>query len=173
LKNVEKVDLIVFRNDQGFTFLFLTNILEPLRSYQKKDISTLVEYLTKVHYDGGTDLENLVFPQEKYEKAFLFTDGFSTLSNDLPLHTPSYPVFPIINTPVNNLKYLQFFSTKTGGFCLNLLQLKDDEQVVKQVYNSDKYSFLKATFDEGKIAEVLPSNPVQGNNKSIMVFSFF
>jgi hypothetical protein len=119
----------------------------------------VIKFLNEVQYDGGTDLENLKFPQEKYENVLFFTDGFSTLSGDIPREIPPFPVFSIINTPVNNMKYLQFFSAKTGGQCFNLLQQSVD-QVEVQLDNSQKFSFLNASFEEGKIIEVLPSNPV-------------
>eukprot|EP01119_Soliformovum_irregulare_P011528 TRINITY_DN2904_c0_g1_i4.p1 TRINITY_DN2904_c0_g1~~TRINITY_DN2904_c0_g1_i4.p1 ORF type:complete len:1168 (-),score=440.41 TRINITY_DN2904_c0_g1_i4:11-3514(-) len=146
LKNVKNVDLIIFRNVQ-----------DPVKNFQNFQIAEILEYLKKVDYDGGTDLENLTF-SGNYQKIFLFTDGFSTLSADIPKKVPSAPVYAFINSDVNNFKSLNQFSTSTGGSTFNL-KIKKIEKVVEEMSSGGKLNFLSATFNPAEISEVYPNIP--------------
>ena len=105
------------------------------------------------------------FPESKYSKALLFTDGFSTLSNDIPRIIPSYPVYSFISSPVNNFKNLDFFSAKTGGQCF---KLKSNQDEIVNALNVEKFGYLNTVYKEGEVVDVLPTNPVPGTSVTVV-----
>lgn len=57
------------------------------------------------------------------EKILWVTDGYGTLSEDLPINIPVQPVYVLVPSAKANLKTLKYVANKTGGKLFELTQL--------------------------------------------------
>jgi len=128
------------------------------QAYRSNDMGKVADFIEQVVYDGGTDLKNLNFP-DGYTHYLLCTDGFSTLSPDLPACLPSAPVHVLIGAVKCNMRTMRVLAESTGGSCFQLHSLGDTRTVVQQLVHESKFKFLYASYDSN-VLETFPDHPV-------------
>lgn len=117
----------------------------------------MIKHLSELTYDGGSDIGNLEFPSG-CDKILWFTDGFSTLSEDVPTKLPNAPVLVFVDAPKVNAKTLKFVSNKTGGQYFNLLETESDSDIVSAATGSSNFKFLFTEYDKSEIVDVFPES---------------
>ncbi|MHB8067893.1 MAG: VIT domain-containing protein [Desulfobaccales bacterium] len=149
-----KVDLVLFRHEaekpRGFVI-------------EKGNAAPLLEALTKVDYDGGTQLGSISPSPGAAVPDFylLFTDGLSNFGKEEPTGFKA-PVFVFSSDATANHAFLHYLAQKTGGEYFNLTRLSVDAVLPR--IGAAPYSFISADFDPKQIDQTYPqtSQPVTG-----------
>lgn len=139
------------------------------------DASQVINFLSTLPYDGGTNLSALwlgKLPASEKDKAWkdlpplighylLFTDGLTNIGPDLPAKA-EVPVYTISNDARSNYPLLRRIATESGGQYLNLQTLSTDQ--AQATLTENPFSLLSIDFDKNEIADVYPRlpQPVQG-----------
>jgi tetratricopeptide (TPR) repeat protein len=149
-----KVDLVLFRHEAE----------KPRRFVIKKgNAAPLLEALTKVDYDGGTQLGSISPAPGAPVPDFylLFTDGLSNFGREEPKGFKA-PVFIFSADATANHALLHYLAQKTGGEYFNLTRLSHDAVLPR--IGAAPYAFISADFDPKKIGQIYPqtSQPVAG-----------
>jgi len=118
----------------------------------------LRQYLEKLVYDGATDPQAMLFPQES-DEYFLFSDGifnFRDKNFDFTrligqLHAP---VNVVCSQLVANLDKLQYLAGATGGSFINLNTQEVSEAVKALQYQA--FQVLDYKVKKGKIVNIYP-----------------
>ena len=118
----------------------------------------LRQYLEKLVYDGATDPQAMLFPQES-DEYFLFSDGifnFRDKNFDFTrlirqLHAP---VNVVCSQLVANMDKLQYLSGATGGSFINLNTQEVSEAVKALQYQA--FQVLDYKVKKGKIVNIYP-----------------
>ena len=118
----------------------------------------LRQYLEKIVYDGATDPQAMLFPQES-DEYFLFSDGifnFRDKNFDFTrligqLHAP---VNVISSQPVANMDKLQYLSGATGGSFINL-NTQEVSQAVKAL-QYQAFQVLDYKVKKGNVVNLYP-----------------
>ena len=118
----------------------------------------LRQYLEKIVYDGATDPQAMLFPQES-DEYFLFSDGifnfrdknfdFTQLIGQLDA-----PVNVVCSQLVANLDKLQYLAGATGGSFINLNTQEVSEAVKALQYQA--FQVLDYKVKKGKIVNIYP-----------------
>ena len=118
----------------------------------------LRQYLEKLVYDGATDPQAMLFPQES-DEYFLFSDGifnfrdknfdFTQLIGQLDA-----PVNVVCSQLVANLDKLQYLAGATGGSFINLNTQEVSEAVKALQYQA--FQVLDYKVKKGKIVNIYP-----------------
>ena len=118
----------------------------------------LRQYLEKLIYDGATDPQAMLFPQES-DEYFLFSDGifnfrdknfdFTQLIGQLDA-----PVNVVCSQLVANLDKLQYLAGATGGSFINLNTQEVSEAVKALQYQA--FQVLDYKVKKGKIVNIYP-----------------
>lgn len=149
-----KVDLVLFRHEAEKPRRFVI---------EKGNAAPLLEALTKVDYDGGTQLGSISPAPEAAVPDFylLFTDGLSNFGQEEPKGFKS-PVFIFSADATANHGLLHYLAQKTGGEYFNLIRLSHDAILPR--IGAAPYSFISADFDPKQIGPIYPqtSQPVAG-----------
>jgi hypothetical protein len=155
-----KVSVIPFRNvpDKEMSF-----------NVANGDATEVINFLSNLAYDGGTNLAALSFGKltasEKNQAwkdlpplvgyYLLFTDGLSNLGADLPAQA-EVPVFTVSNDPKSNYNVLQRIARDSGGQYINLQRL-NTEQAMGALMEKP-FSLISIDCDAKEIADVYPSS---------------
>ena len=118
----------------------------------------LRKYLEKLVYDGATDPQAMLFPQES-DEYFLFSDGifnFRDKNFDFTrligqLHAP---VNVVSSQPVANMDKLQYLSGATGGSFINLNTQEVSEAVKALQYQA--FQVLDYKVKKGNVVNLYP-----------------
>ena len=118
----------------------------------------LRQYLEKLIYDGATDPQAMLFPQES-DEYFLFSDGifnFRDKNFDFTrligqLHAP---VNVVSSQPVANMDKLQYLSGATGGSFINLNTQEVSEAVKALQYQA--FQVLDYKVKKGNVVNLYP-----------------
>ena len=118
----------------------------------------LRQYLEKLVYDGATDPQAMLFPQES-DEYFLFSDGifnFRDKNFDFTrligqLHAP---VNVVSSQPVANMDKLQYLSGATGGSFINLNTQEVSEAVKALQYQA--FQVLDYKVKKGNVVNLYP-----------------
>ena len=118
----------------------------------------LRQYLEKLMYDGATDPQAMLFPQES-DEYFLFSDGifnFRDKNFDFTrligqLHAP---VNVVSSQPVANMDKLQYLSGATGGSFINLNTQEVSEAVKALQYQA--FQVLDYKVKKGNVVNLYP-----------------
>ena len=118
----------------------------------------LRQYLEKLVYDGATDPQAMLFPQES-DEYFLFSDGifnFRDKNFDFTriigqLHAP---VNVISSQPIANMDKLQYLSGATGGSFINLNTQEVSEAVKTLQYQA--FQVLDYKVKKGNVVNLYP-----------------
>ena len=118
----------------------------------------LRQYLEKLIYDGATDPQAMLFPQES-DEYFLFSDGifnFRDKNFDFTrligqLHAP---VNVVSSQPVANMDKLQYLSGATGGSFINL-NTQEVSQAVKAL-QYQAFQVLDYKVKKGNVVNLYP-----------------
>lgn len=118
----------------------------------------LRQYLEKLVYDGATDPQAMLFPQES-DEYFLFSDGifnFRDKNFDFTrligqLHAP---VNVISSQPIANMDKLQYLSGATGGSFINL-NTQEVSQAVKAL-QYQAFQVLDYKVKKGNVVNLYP-----------------
>ena len=149
--NVE-VTAIVFRDKA-----------EPPRQFIIPDsyINTLQRYLSKLPYDGGTQLGSLDLTQYDCDEFLLFTDGVSNIGGHQP-KLGDKPVHTINSNPVAEHALLRHIAQSTGGTYLNLDKLTNG--AAQQVLRNVPFQFLGIEQTGRNAFETYPQTPEPVSN---------
>ena len=149
-----KVDLVLFRHEAEKPRRFVID---------KGNAAPLLEALTKVDYDGGTQLGSISPAPGAAVPDFylLFTDGLSNFGREEPKDFKA-PVFVFAGDATANHAFLHYLAQKTGGEYFNLTRLSNDAVLPR--IGAAPYSFISADFDPKQIGPIYPqtSQPVAG-----------
>ncbi len=147
------VTLVVFRNE-----------VEQAREFtvRKGDWKKLADVLSKLPYDGGTQLGALDLTKYACDEFILSTDGVSNFGKSELAHGKA-PVYTLNSSPVAEHAYLRYVSQATSGAYLNLANLTKTEAQAKLV--SVPYSFLGVRQEGEGVTETYPRTavPVDGS----------
>lgn len=136
--------LAVFRNEA-----------EPLKTYAiPQDAAALRAHLEALPLDGATRLEALDLASEAADETLLFSDGLATLGSGEP-RLPAAPLLALSSAQTADHGRLRALSEGRGGELLNLQRLTDAEAA--QALTTRPLAFLRATYPEGSLTEVHPS----------------
>ncbi len=149
-----KVDLVIFRHEAEKPRRFVID---------KGNAAPLLEALTKVDYDGGTQLGSISPAPGAAVPDFylLFTDGLSNFGREEPTGFKA-PIFVFSGDAMANHAFLHYLAQKTGGEYFNLTRLSNDAVLPR--IGAAPYSFISADFDPKQIGPIYPqtSQPVSG-----------
>lgn len=136
--------LAVFRNEA-----------DPLRTFaMPQDAAALRAHLEALPLDGATRLEALDLASEPADETLLFSDGLATLGSGEP-RLPAAPLLALSSAQTADHGRLRALSEGRGGELLNLQRLSDAEAA--QALTTRPLAFLRATYPEGSLSEVHPS----------------
>ncbi len=156
--NRPTIELVVFRDRP-----------EPARHFEgnREGINALLIELESLPYDGGTQLGGLrdAFGSQSPDLYLLFTDGFANFGAK-PLDSFDAPVYAISDSLLINYHLLSHLADSTGGDCLNLATL--DEQQVVQAIGSSPRARLSISEKRGKTEEISQSRS-SPNQPSLLV----
>ncbi|MFC1766122.1 VIT domain-containing protein [Planctomycetota bacterium] len=142
------VDVVVFRH--------LPETLVTMK-VKNGDCSELIEHLSQIAYDGGTQMGTLI-PQGLAESDFylMFTDGLSTFGQEEPTLLDK-PLYILSADPSSNHAFLRYLAVQSGGDYIHLNRVEKDEAVdsVGQV----AFSFLTVSGQGVRDADIYPSMP--------------
>jgi len=130
------------------------------------ECETLLETLAELSYDGGTSLDDLELCFGDYDAYIVFSDGVSTLGEDLP-NVAGIPIYVVSSDIAANRPILRHLAAKSGGAYLDLTRVPV-EQASQEIFN-EGLSFLGMEYDEGAIADVYPSSRVRVQDGAITV----
>ena len=146
----------------------LRNIISAPKEFSisKGDSKQLINYLTNINYDGGTQLgeiDNKVL-SNKADLHLIFTDGLSNFGTPFSssLNVPT-SIISSDNRSDHNL--LRYIAETTGGRYFNLNKLKDDE-VISGIGKS-RYTYHSNESKTGKVTDVLPVASASFSNQFI------
>ncbi|WP_298426527.1 VIT domain-containing protein [uncultured Kordia sp.] len=137
-----KVTLITFNNTIQKT--------EEIR-IRKGGVSTLIDRIKSVQYDGGTKLDVFKNIKIKADEVLLFSDGLGNLGEFL-LHK-KVPVYTINSLVSSNHQHLIDVATQSGGSYINLTRVAASEAT--KMLKEEIYQFLGANHDE-TVREIYP-----------------
>jgi Ca-activated chloride channel family protein len=148
------VDLVVFRNRAEKPRQFAVT---------RGDAKKLLEVLSKIVYDGGTQM-GVISPKKGARRPdfyFLFTDGLSNIG----LENPSgfkMPVYVFSADTGANHPFLRYLAQKTSGEYFNLNRV-DDQAAIGSI-GTPPFAFLSARVVSGRATEIYPaeSQPTHG-----------
>lgn len=150
-KNIQ-IELITFSNTRHFTETF-TNF------------TTLKSKLTKLNYDGGTQLSSINFSQIKSDEVFLFSDGISNFGKaDTKLG--SQPIHTITSSNKSDFSNLKFLSLSTGGSFINLNTSGNKNAL--NLLSSSPYRLIGCEVIEGNATEIYPKTAVIDNKNLVL-----
>lgn len=133
-----KIRLIVFRNE-----------LEEVKEFSGSASGELKEYLSKIVFDGGTDLQVINESRLWSDQNLLFSDGINNFGRNEFILTK--PFYCIQSSMVSDPYLLKFIAGQSGGNYINIIGRE-----IKQLLN--EIQSLPATFI-----------PVKGNDVSDLV----
>ena len=139
-----KADLVVFRNTSEPTVSF------DLSSADQR--GQLIETLSKLTYDGATDLGHLTVPTG-CDLVLLFTDGMAGIGPQ-STHLSGAPVYPISDDEQANHALLRQTARDTGGVYLNLKRLSNDDAAA--LVGQEPYSLVSVDAKPEEVAELYP-----------------
>ena len=118
--------------------------------------------LKRVAYDGGTQLGALDLTAFKADEIILSSDGVSNFGK-AEIKTGSTPIMVLNSAQTAQHSYLNFLAQKTGGVYVNLNTTTSADALA--ALSNQSYSFLKAVYKDGTLAQTYPSIPtrVQGD----------
>ncbi len=121
--------------------------------------SALKTQLENVKYDGGTRYSNIKL--SNYDEYLFFTDGLSTLSDNL-LEKTNKPIYTITSLASSDYAFLNYNALKTGANFINLNRLNVEKALDLMLFQSLKFLGVK---DNYTITELFPiaGTPVSGN----------
>jgi tetratricopeptide (TPR) repeat protein len=124
------------------------------------DINTLMNHLSKVAYDGATNLSQLEsILDESVTFCVVFTDGIHTLGKDITPETVfSVPMYIVSSGSKANSQLLSQIATKSGGTYMNANTMPLD-RLVEQIGKPVLY-FLVTEYEDEQFEEVYPNEPV-------------
>jgi tetratricopeptide (TPR) repeat protein len=151
------VDVFALRNDLGepSSFAVVASECEPL-----------IEMLAELAYDGGTSLNALDLTEREYDAYLLFSDGLSTLDEDLPTFG-DVPVYVVSSSATANRLVLRHLAERSGGAYIDLTRVPV-EQASQEIF-VEGFSLLGVQYAEGSVADVFPSNRRLLENSAIGV----
>ena len=132
------------------------------------DTEALLSHLDTLHYDGGTDLENLRFPPANgeggYDFHMLFSDGMGNVG-ERPIAPSQTPLFTVAASSSANHLLLRDLAEGSGGAHLNLGQLGLDAALSNW---SEPYSFLGIELEKERSTTSTPTekDPSRVDSKS-------
>ncbi|MBI5540811.1 MAG: DUF2135 domain-containing protein [Bacteroidia bacterium] len=137
-------------------FVTFSNEIQSEKEFQviAGNWDELKSVITKLNYDGGTQLGCLNLKKYNSEEFILISDGISTFG-DKEIKTSTVPVIVINENQSADHSYLKFIASSTGGVYLNLLKY-NTEQALSAMLNQP-FQFISATFNSNEIEEVYPS----------------
>jgi len=148
------VDLVIFRN-----------LAEKPKHFAvtRGDTRKLIEELSRVVYDGGTQM-GAISPKKgalRPDFYFLFTDGLSNIGLENPAGF-KMPVYVFTADTGANHPFLRYLAQKTSGEYFNLNRT-DDKTAVAGI-GTPPFAFLSARVASGRATEIYPaeSQPVYG-----------
>ncbi len=118
--------------------------------------NALRKHLTKLAFDGATNLSSINFAQLPGDEILLFSDGHNTFLSD-QLRLGKKPVHCITSSVKTDFPQLQFITQKTGGSLINLSGKTVDDAI--QLLQQSPLRFLGIKANEG-LKEHYPSMPV-------------
>ncbi|HQL48353.1 MAG TPA: VIT domain-containing protein, partial [Holophaga sp.] len=131
------------------------NTAEPLKTFaMPQDAAALRAHLEALPLDGATRLEALDLASEPADETLLFSDGLATLGGGEP-RLPAAPLLALSSAQAADHGRLRALSEGRGGELLNLQRLSDAEAA--QALTTRPLAFLRATYPEGSLSEVHPS----------------
>lgn len=163
------ITLVTFRNEP-----------DAPRTFAAKDAGKLLDELTKLAYDGGTNLGALALVRDAQrlpgspgsDKAappidywLLFTDGMADLGPALPKKA-EVPVYTITDDTSANYALLRAIAGESGGAFLDLQRI-DSAQAVNRL-EEEPLSLLGVDYKEGEVADLYPRGP-QSVNGHVLV----
>lgn len=124
------------------------------------DWAALRKVLTESVYDGGTKLSAIQWKQLPVEAFLLFSDGISTLSDEL-VAAPK-PVYSVTSHLKSDYSLLKYLSEKSGGRFINLNTVQANEAARKLTEKPLRFLGIKRG---AGLREVYPSMPtdIQGS----------
>jgi len=130
------------------------------------DVSSLIDYLKHVNYDGGTNLRILNVKKlsqhdngrAPYAFYLLFTDGFNNLGEKDYPEVMEAPVYVFSSADKANHNSLRIWAKKSGGEYFKLAETENVRDIVSR-FGQPSFGFLSAEFDKSIITEVYPSVP--------------
>jgi len=148
------VDLVVFRNQAEKPRHFAVT---------RGDTSKLIDALSKVVYDGGTQM-GVISPKRGARRPdfyFLFSDGLSNIGLENPTGF-KMPVYVFNADSGANHPFLRYLAQKTSGEYFNLNRV-DDQTAVASI-GTPPFAFLSAEVVSGRATEIYPaeSRPTHG-----------
>ena len=119
--------------------------------------SDLKSFLETVTYDGGTDYSKIDAKTLTADEYILFSEGLSTFGiSEISLTKPIYCINSSAKADYSSLKY---WTTKTNGKFINLLNTSVDDAIKDLSQESFKFLGIK----ENVVSEVYPSTPTEVN----------
>ncbi len=148
------VDLVVFRNRAEKPRHFTVT---------RGDAKKLIDALSKIVYDGGTQMGS-VSPKRGARRPdfyFLFSDGLSNIGLENPKGL-KMPVYVLSADPGANHPFLRYLAQKTSGEYFNLNRVEDQAAVAS--IGTPPFAFLSARVASGRATEIYPaeSQPTRG-----------
>lgn len=104
------------------------------KSFKAGEWNKILSYLDMLNYDGGTSLEKLNFNYKDTEEILLFTDGITTFDNLTEPSLSNIPITTISSSYRVNRSLLRYYSIKTGGDYIDLLnsgELKNRPKLIR------------------------------------------
>ncbi len=138
------VDVFVLRNDVDEPYSF---------SVIAGQCDAMLNMLADLPYDGGTSFSDLNLEQRAYDAYLLFSDGVSTLNDDLPTAS-EIPVYVVSSEVAANRPLLRYVAERSGGAYLDLFR-EPVEQACDRIF-VESLSLLGTQFEKGAIEDVYP-----------------
>jgi hypothetical protein len=147
IKNT-RVKLLTFSNDL---------VSEEDLSVSEGNTVLLSEKLSRLNYDGGTQLGKLDLTKYSCDEFILVSDGLSNFGEN-EIKTGNKPLHTICSSALSDYSYLKGLAQTTGGRFINLMTTDSASAIEK--LSTEEYHFISADYDKGMVSSVYPSSPV-------------
>ncbi|KAL0490362.1 vault and TPR domain protein [Acrasis kona] len=142
-------------------FVLSTFSITPQASQTFANVSSLMSALSKIIFDGATNLDNLEsILDDSCDYCIVFTDGQHTLGRDVsPSDTYSVPMYILSTSTKSNSQLLSHIATKSGGAYFNATTPRHHDAIISQIAQPILY-FLTADYEQEEFEQVYPNEPV-------------